>query len=356
MMIYYFYPMWHRVSFQVIAQKHCEQLRKYFRLFELDELALPFIEVTTRPLVILQPYFYPFQQHEKTLSRRLDKVHGLIGVDVADSDHITQYAVRLTQYADAIIVPSSFARKAYVSSGVSKPTHVIPHGVNQWWLDEPPNTPSTFQQLAKLKAESNTRILTCYIIHSEYRKGLDILLELYRHVHRERSNTILLLKTMNRVGFIRRPIDFKGGSLDMYLEPLSNSKWLTEKEQMELFDLSDIYLLTSRGGGFEHPALLALSRGLPVIGARGGAWEDYLPEWCLVDSVKSGRVLEGNPIHDGYGVEMLIDRAVEKTIDILDRLEEYKVKVKDYVNTHVRNELTWEKIGEKLRDVVQKYM
>ena len=47
---------------------------------------------------------------------------------------------------------------------------------------------------------------------------------------------------------------------------------MNEEQQRELFDQADLFLLTSRGGGFEHPGLMALARGVPTIAAKGGAW------------------------------------------------------------------------------------
>lgn len=355
-LIYYFYPVLRRVSFSVIAKKHCEQLRKYFRLYEMDELALPYIEAATKPLLILQPYFYPLQKYESRLARKRHYFNGLIGIDVADSTHITPYAVSLTEYADALIVPSNFAKRVYEGSGVKKPVHVVPHGVDESWIDAPPSKPSKFKHISDLKEKLGCKLLLSFIVHSEYRKGLDILLEIYRRLYGERRDVALVIKTMHGAGYISKPIDYKMDGLDLYLEWRVSSEWFSEGELMELIDICDVFLLTSRGGGFEHPALQALSRGLPVIAAKGGAWDDYLPEWSLVESVRSGRVLENNPIHDGYGVEMVLEKAVDKTIDVLDNLEEYKVRVKDYVDTHVRNELTWGAIGRSLRDIVEEYV
>jgi hypothetical protein len=102
--------------------------------------------------------------------------------------------------------------------------------------------------------------------------------------------------------------------------------------------------------------LLALARGEPTIGAKGGAWEDYLPEWALIQSHRSGQVLLNNPIHNGYGVEIEVDKAVNALHEILNNLYEYKTRVKNYVDTCVKAKLTWSKIGLMLKDIVIRHL
>jgi glycosyltransferase involved in cell wall biosynthesis len=127
---------------------------------------------------------------------------------------------------------------------------------------------------------------------------------------------------------------------------------LSDDQIRELMDVCDIFLLGSRGGGFEHPPLLALARGEVALGAKGGAWEDYLPDWALVSSHASDIVLKDNPIHNGRGVEMDVDACVSKLHTILDNLDEYRARVRQHVYTVVRERFTWGRIGEQLRDIV----
>lgn len=354
--IWYVRPLFKHISFGVIGEKHCELLKQYFRVESIDELAFPFIQIISHPLVLMQPYFYPFQKFEKKIARNLDRISGIIGVDVADSDHISNYAVRLTDYATAMIVPSSFSKHAYVNSGVKKPVHVIPHGVDREWIEAPKQKPATFHHLAKLKERRNLKLILCWIMHSPIRKGLDILLQYYQALMKEYNDVLLVVKTAQGVGYFPETIEKVKGQLEYHMDGKVLIKWLSEKEKMELFDVCDLYFLSSRGGAFEHPPLEALARGEIVLGAKGGAWEDYLPDWSLIPSRKSGQVLPDNPIHDGCGVEVLIDKAVDKTIEIFNNMDEYKARVQEHIDTCVKQNFTWEVIGEKLRSVVQKYL
>lgn len=354
--IWYVMPFFKQVSFTYIGEKHYLELKKYFRIELVDETAFPFVQVFSRPLVLVHPYFYPLQRWEYRIARIQRIIHGLIGIDVADSDHISREAVRLSQYATAFIVPSNFARNSYIRSGIKKPVHVVPHGVNEEWLTHERKIPRTFTELAKLKHRRNLKLLLSFIVHSFYRKGGDILLEIYKRLVNERNDVLLVLKTAKGVGYFLETIEYKGGEIEYHMDGKVYEGWLTEEQMMELFDICDLYLLTSRGGGFEHPPLLGIARGLPCIGAKGCSWDDYMTDWMLVSSKKSDIVLKGNPIHDGYGVEMIIDKAVDRIHQILDNLEEYKAKTKEYALTYVRDNFTWTAVGKKLRDVVTKYL
>ena len=342
--IFYAYPLFKKVSFAFIAEKHVKQLRRYFKVELIDENAIPFLHGIFKPFVLLQPFFYPFQNYEKILSRRVYRWRGLIGIDVADSNRISRYAVRLTEYATAMIVPSNYSRNAYVRSGVKKPVYVIPHGVDLEYIDAPKSQPNSFKILDDLKKSRKLKILVSFIVHSEYRKGLDLLYEIYNKLRRERKDVALVIK------------DLHGVKLILDSEMRIYNGWLSEQDKMELFDLSDLYLLTSRGGGFEHPALEAIARGVPAIGAEGGAWEDYMCNWMLVPSKPSGEVLAGNPIHMGIGVEMLVDKAVDRVHDILNNLDEYKAKTREYANTVIKEKFTWTRVGLLLKKVVERHI
>jgi len=352
--IFYFYPLSKWVSFRFIAENHVRELRKYFNVQVFDEttltIVMPIAKLSARAVFFMQPFFYPMQIYERKLIAKIGKPERLIGVDVADTDHMTDYAVRLTEYATAMIVPSSFSRNSYVNSGVKIPVYVVPHGCPDSFLDPTPSKPHIFRQLYEYKVKSNVKLIQVWVLHSEYRKGLDIAYEVFNRLAGERRDVALVLRSPFKLSIFDSQIDCgkPKPKLDVY------ASYLSDGEIRELMDVCDIYLLSSRGGGFEHPPLLALARGEPVVGARGGAWEDYLPYWSLVPSHRSDVIFKGNPIHDGYGVEMEVDKAVDKLCDILDNMEEYRARVRHHIATHVKQKFTWGAIGLQLKDIVMK--
>ena len=346
MVIWYVYPLWHVVSFRLIGEKHVRELRKYFRVYEIDELAFPHINPYVKAFVFLHPFFFVMSKFGKQVERKLTRFKALIGVDVADSDRISSLAVSMTNYATAMIVPSRFSREAYIRSGVRVPVHVVPHGLDKEWYTKPKDKPSFFRDLAEKKKKHSLKYLLFFLCHSDFRKGADLVIAFYSILRKERKDVVLVVKTMSPDGTFQDIVRSMGGVVV--------SGWLTEKQKMELYDICDMYLLFSRGGGFEQCGLEALAREEVVLAPRGGSWEEYMPGWGLVDSKPCEYVLKDNPIHNGRGVEVIVEKAVDKAHAILDNLDEYKGRVREH-KRFLAEKFTWERVGEKLRDIVYMY-
>ena len=339
--------MWHRVSFSIISEYHIRELRKYFKVYEIDERAFPQIIPYCKPITLVHPYFYPVQKYGSRFERIRTRFKALIGVDVADSDHITNLAVSMTNYADGIIVPSSYARDAYVRSGVTVPVYVVPHGVSEVYFKEEKNR-KHFKELWNLKESRNLKYLLFFLWHSSYRKGADLVLKTYKEIRKKRRDVVLITKTMTPTGEYQEIIKKVGGIIV--------HGWLKEEQLISLYDLCDIYLLFSRGGGFELNGLEALVRGEVVVAPNRGSWTDYLPDFCLVESHNCPFVFVDNPIHDGKGVEIDVKKAVKGILTIIDDLDYYKKRVRDYVDSRIRKEFTWEAVGKRLVSIIKKYM
>ncbi len=150
--VIYAYPIWHTVSFSLIDKKHIEQLRKYTKVYEWDELALPDIYPVKPYSLIVHPLFgatwrwlHMLRLAETSLDKlvahlasRFEKYERAVAMDVADSDRISDVAIKLTEVYDAVLVPSTFARRSYIDSGVKVRVEVLPHGLDLEWYDEPP--------------------------------------------------------------------------------------------------------------------------------------------------------------------------------------------------------------------------
>ena len=346
MAIYYILPKWHKVSFSIIAEKHLEWLKRWMRIYDIDELAFPNIYPVTKPLIILHPYFYVMLRASRVVARRLHEYRGLIGIDVADSDHISPLAVSMSDYAKCMVVPSSYAREAYVRSGVRVRVEVIPHGVDEEYFTKPPQAHAYYRDLLAHKAQRKLKYILFYLWHSGERKGVPELIEWYRRLYRERKDVALILKTV-----IPDPVEkrmLEGTNL------IHIHGWLTENQKMALYDLCDLYPLFSRGGGFELNGLEALSRGMVVIAGERGSWTEYMPKWGLVKSHPAGKVFPDNPIHDGVGYKVDVERALDKAHIILDNLDDYKARVREHVNENIKPFFTWRVIAEKLFNVIKR--
>ena len=356
--LYYVYPMWHTVSFTLVAKKHIEYLTKLgVKVYEVDELAFPNLVPHTRPVALVHPMFYclhrVLQIRGKYFSWWRSKYRALIGIDVADSDRISQLAVNIANLCDACIVPSNFAREVYIKSGVKVPVYRVPHGVDPDWYTMPniwESAPArsihpAILQIFLYKVRKQKKIILFWLWHSGERKGWTEVREFYARLRKERNDVVLVLKTG-----IPNPAEYQQV---MHLGAINIYGWLSEYDKMALYDLADLVLVFSRGGGFELNALEALARGVPTLTTDWGCFLDYVPDFLRCKRGKKVVVLPGNQIHVGYGYAVDVEDAVNKAHQILDNLDEYRAKVLEWRDKVLAREYRWDIVARKLLDVVR---
>jgi len=366
MELFYTYPKFHRVSFTLIAQKHIEYLRKIngLKVYELDELLLPTFVPVSKKKVVIHPAI--FIMHRVIQSRtdyfgRFRKDYydwwrknwdELIGIDVCDSDRLSQFAVDLLNLTDKVITHSSLCVDVYKKSGVKKKIYLLPHGVDPEWY-ELPNTweivpaakaSPSLMNIYLYKIRKNKKILLYWLWHSADRKGWNEVRETYRRLRKERNDIVLVIKSG-----APNPVEYQQvmdlGAINLY-------GWLSDYEKIMLYDLADIVLNFSRGGGFEHCCLEALARGVPCVANEWGSWTDYVPEFLRIKKGRRVKPLPNNIVHVGYGYTVVVDHAVEKINDILDNYEEYKKKLEEYRVKTLSKTFRWDIIAWKLYNIV----
>jgi len=364
--ILYVYPQWHTVSFSLIAQKHVEYLRKLNKVpvYELDEIQIDTFLPVAGYRAVLHPAVFimhrVIQNKMKTAGDRWmeelmfwrSHYDQLIGIDVCDSDRMSEYAVSILNMFDKVVVPCSFCVDVYRNSGVKAKVYRVPHGVDPYWYETTNTWESkpvssinpTIIELFLYKIKHKVKYLLFWLWHSPDRKGVPELIEFYRKLKSIRKDVTLILKTQ-----IPNPAEFMAvadlGAINVY-------GWLDEGNKMALYDLADITLLFSRGGGFEMNCLESLARGTPCVASNWGSWTDYVPPFLRVKTGRRVQPLPGNVIHVGYGYTVDVDDAVNKVLDILDNYDDYRARVEEWRFKVLANEYRWDLIASKLLDVI----
>jgi glycosyltransferase involved in cell wall biosynthesis len=280
----------------------------------------------------------------------------LVAIDVCDSDRMSDYAVSLLNQADKVIVPSNYCVEVYRSSGVKRPVYRVPHGVDPDWY----TAPNTWEALPLVlsvkkvspvlvdlyvyKTRKNKRFLLFWLWHSEARKGWFEVREFYSRLVRERGDVVLVLKTVYPHSPAFQEV--------MHLGTVQVYGWLSEYEKMALYDLADVTLVFSRGGGFEHNALESLARGVPVVTSNSGSWTDYVPQFLQVKAGERVKVFEHNAIHVGYGYKVDVEDALNKIHDILENYDDYRARVEEWRSKVLFNEYRWDIIAKRLVETI----
>ena len=254
--IYYLYPIHNKVSFHFISKQHIRYLRQKLknnvRIVEADVDSFDPTAWGLKRKLIIHPLFYPFfdgvsptaNVKLNKLNQCLNKGYDIIAFDTADSDRISDRAVDLANKVVAVIVPSKFAKEVFEKSGVATPLHVVPHGIPDEFMTENREiTHPDFAKLKELKEDKGFVYVHFNITHSGRRKGCDLFAKAMSMVQKENPNIIILAKRLE--------------GLDPYLPLLRQLRcieigsYLDLDAYRQLYDLSDITVLASRGGGFE---------------------------------------------------------------------------------------------------------
>jgi glycosyltransferase involved in cell wall biosynthesis len=138
----------------------------------------------------------------------------------------------------------------------------------------------------------------------------------------------------------------------MHLGVIQIYGWLSEYEKMTLYDLADVTLVFSRGGGFEHNALESLARGIPAVTSNRGSWTDYVPQYLQVKTGEKVKVFNGNAIHVGYGYKVDVEDALGKIHDILENYDDYRARVEEWRSKILVNEYRWDVIAKRLVETI----
>lgn len=407
----YVYPMGKKQSFNIVAKHQIKFFNekylvdkgmtfdRYVEIQELDwsEVSGEMSDVSNwkeKRNILLHPFLYPFTSKESFLdnarnfARLLVAKNKIGGFDVADSDKISDIAVELINKIDLILTPSTFSRDAYINSGV-KPeiVQILPHGLDDYFLmdnvdignedlsngegegeaegegedneniDYKDNdVEKTFNKLRELRKKGKVLILY-FVLHSGYRKGADLVEKVINRVEKKLKDD----GSENEICLVIRSKSLK------YFEHMSSEinknknvvlvdEWLSNKDLVKLYDLCDICLVPSRGGGWEMNAMEAASRGLVTLAPNAGCFLDMKDYLIMVDVDKDKIIkpLPQNPIHIGNGYEIDMNNFESKLLDVINNLGKYKETFESR-SFEVRKKYSWRVIVNQLDDVLSKY-
>jgi glycosyltransferase involved in cell wall biosynthesis len=342
--------------FKLVAEKHIEYLGKLGVAVEpLDENRFVNSDLTSSDLVITHPHsalvLVRLLKHVLVGSTGdINSIKGnakILGLDTCESDGLSDLGVTLLNIADVLAVPSKFCLEVYRRSGVKPRTEVVPHGLDPWWYELPKQTPSNpgVKLIEKLKADKGYRVLLFFYWNDVplkvFRKGWGEVKEFYSKLLSERRDVLLVVKS-------NLPVPDMPGE-----NAINIAKWLSEGDLVALYDLSDVVLLFSRGGGFELNALEALARGIPVVAHNHGSWVDYVPDYLLVPWRDRLPTPDMEFIYTGYWYTVDVDRTVDLVHDILENYEEYRARVLEWRGRVLRENYVWPRIAVRVKQLIE---
>jgi len=352
--IYYVHPGLATMSFSKISKAHIHELRGKVKIQEMEEKALDNLQWLDKRNILLHPILYTtigdkpelFQIKQKRLYRLLSVKRVLGGFETADSDRMSEVAIDTINKLDVVFLPSRFAVDTFRKSGAKVPLELLSHGLSAVMLTTSKEiTSPQIKNLLNLKVANNATFCLYFCQHSDYRKGADIVFEAFRILH-SMFKDLYLVK--------------KGQANDQYIAKLRTLRtieipaWFSEEELRQLYDICDMLIVPSRGGGFELNALEGIARGLPTIVPDAGCFRDYIHHCVPLPIVRRPRVFPDHTIHVGKGWEISSDDLARTIASVKTYPDKFKAKA-EAAGTKVRDTYSWNVIGQKLYELLRTY-
>ncbi len=190
-----------------------------------------------------------------------------IGFTMLETDRIPAEWVRQANLMDEVWVPSSFNKRTFLDSGVTRPIHIIPLGVD----------PNYFNP--GIAGHPLTGAYTFLSIFEwGERKMPELLLRAFNDEFRSDEPVVLVCKVLNvdpgvnvRDQVAALGLEARGGRIHLSLNHIVPTYQLGS-----LYRSADCFVLTTRGEGWGMPVTEAMACGLPVIATDWSAHCDFM--------------------------------------------------------------------------------
>lgn len=193
-----------------------------------------------------------------------------IGYTMLEVDGFPAEWVRQANEMEEVWTPSAFNRDGLVASGVRRPVHVMPLGVD----------PNHFHPaIRRFPAPGGDFVFLSSFEWGE-RKQPELLLKAFNDAFRSHEPALLVCKVINRdasVGVRQRVLSLGLSPLGGRIAFLHNVE-LPYHQLGALYRSADCYVSAGRGEGWDMPLMEAMACGLPSIATDWGAHTEFVNE------------------------------------------------------------------------------
>lgn len=193
-----------------------------------------------------------------------------IGYTMLEVDGFPEEWVRQSNLMDEIWTPSEFNKEGMIKSGVTKPIHVMPLGVNVDY----------FNPDIKPLQQSGEDYVFLSIFEWTARKNAKLLMQGFNSTFKATEKVVLICKIMNAnpevdvMEEIRKmELDLGGGRIVFIY-----NKEMPYYELGSLYRSANCYINVSHGEGWDMPLMEAMACGLPSIATRWGSHLQFINE------------------------------------------------------------------------------
>jgi GT2 family glycosyltransferase/glycosyltransferase involved in cell wall biosynthesis len=191
-----------------------------------------------------------------------------VGYTMLEADGLPFDWVVQANGMDEVWVPSRHNQEVFAASGVRRPIHVVPLGVD---------TDHFHPQVQRQRPSD--RFVFLSIFEWIERKAPEVLLKAYAQAFSAHDNVLLILKIFNHDRYfdVRRNVAELAGTGGPPITLLLNHE-IPGHQMGAFYAAADCFVLPTRGEGWGMPILEAMACGLPTIATDWGAQRDFFHE------------------------------------------------------------------------------
>ncbi len=199
-----------------------------------------------------------------------------VGRTVFETDRLSAEWVSRCNLMDEVWVLTEFNAESFRKSGVNVPLFIVPAGIDSNFYR--PGFPPVY-----IPGRRGFAFLS--VFQWAFRKGWDVLLKAWADAFSPGDDVCLIVRSVHEKGTgpnvetrIKNYLQLIGRSIDEVAPIIVLGEQVPEPRMPGLYTAADAFVLPSRGEGWGHPYMQAMSCGIPVIGAGWGGNLSFMNE------------------------------------------------------------------------------